>query len=95
MIIGHDVNGVAFTDDDIRELSECADRGDFSNLEDASDCVYGAISPISDEKKKISAEKFDEIFDEGEQDILQYADLSQAQRPNQIRNLRISLPDWM
>ena len=56
MIIGHDVNGVAFTDDDIRELSECADRGDFSNLEDASDCVYGSISPISDEKKMISFE---------------------------------------
>ena len=45
--------------------------------------------------KTISAEKFDGIFDEGEQDILQYADLSQAQRPNQIRNLSISLPDWM
>ena len=45
--------------------------------------------------KKISAEKFDEIFDEGQEDILQYADLSQATRPNQMKNLNVALPTWM
>ena len=45
--------------------------------------------------KKISAEKFDEIFDEGTEDILQYADLTQATRPNQMKNLSVALPLWM
>ena len=45
--------------------------------------------------KTISANEFDKMFDEGETDILQYADLSRATRPNQTKNVNVALPTWM
>ena len=48
------------------------------------------------DKKKISAEEFDRIFDEGEEDVLQYCDLSTARRPNlEQRPLSVQFPTWM
>jgi len=46
--------------------------------------------------RKISAEEFDRIFDEGKEDILQYCDLSKAYRPNlEIKRINVDLPMWM
>jgi hypothetical protein len=46
--------------------------------------------------KVISAEEFDKIFDEGEEDILQYFDVSNARRPGlEQRKISVLLPDWM
>jgi hypothetical protein len=47
-------------------------------------------------KKTITGEELDRIFDEGEEDILQYFDLSTAIRPNQpIQKVSIDIPTWM
>jgi hypothetical protein len=44
----------------------------------------------------ISAEEFDRIFDEGEEDILQYFDMDKAHRPGfEQQKLNIVLPKWM
>ena len=44
----------------------------------------------------ISAEEFDQIFDDGEEDILQYFDLSKTTRPGlEQQKLSVSLPNWM
>ncbi len=46
-------------------------------------------------KKSISAEKLDEKFDNGE-DILEYLDLSQIQKPGlKPRRVSIDFPSWM
>jgi hypothetical protein len=43
--------------------------------------------------KKISAEEFDRIFDEGEEDILQYCDPSTVHHPEpETRYLNIEFP---
>jgi hypothetical protein len=47
-------------------------------------------------EKMISAEEFDRIFDEGEEDILQYYDLSKSTRPGlEVQKVNVSLPNWM
>ncbi len=48
------------------------------------------------EKPLISAEDLDRIFDEGEEDILEYLDFSKARRPGLEENdINITLPEWM
>jgi hypothetical protein len=45
---------------------------------------------------KISAEEFDQMFDDGEVDILQYADLSSGKRINRkTRKVNVDMPEWM
>jgi len=45
--------------------------------------------------KKISAEEFDRMFDEGE-DISDYIDWSSAHRPGlETRRVNVDFPDWM
>jgi hypothetical protein len=44
----------------------------------------------------ISAEEFDRIFDEGEEDVLQYFDMTKATRPGmESQKVNVSLPSWM
>jgi hypothetical protein len=44
----------------------------------------------------ISAEKLDEIFDDGEEDVLQYFDIDNPGKPNQeLKNLSIEIPLWL
>jgi len=46
--------------------------------------------------KTISAEELDRIFDEGEEDILQYCDLNSIRRPGlEQQKISVSLPNWM
>ncbi|MDR1354966.1 MAG: hypothetical protein LBJ43_01645 [Propionibacteriaceae bacterium] len=46
--------------------------------------------------KTISAEEFDRIFDEGEEDILQYCDLDSIRCPGlEQEKVSVSLPQWM
>jgi hypothetical protein len=46
--------------------------------------------------KQISAEELDRLFDEGEEDVIQYFDLSKARRPGlEQQKISISLPNWM
>jgi hypothetical protein len=46
--------------------------------------------------KQISAEELDRLFDEGEEDVIQYFDLSKARRPGlEQQKVSISLPNWM
>jgi len=46
--------------------------------------------------KKIKAEDFDRIFDENNEDIIDYLDLTTARRPNrQVRKVNVDLPEWM
>ncbi len=46
-------------------------------------------------KETITAEKFDEMFDEGE-DISAYVDWSKARRPNlEARRVNVDFPAWM
>ena len=42
-----------------------------------------------------STETFEQIFDDGKEDILHLCDLSTAQRPNQIKRVNIDFPLWM
>lgn len=49
-------------------------------------------------KKKISVEEFDKLFDEGEEDILDYLDLDKAKisRANtDVRRVNVDFPEWM
>ncbi len=41
-------------------------------------------------KKKITAEELDKIFDEGEEDVLQYADLSSI-----TKRVNVDFPSWV
>jgi hypothetical protein len=44
----------------------------------------------------MDAEEFDRIFDEGEEDVLQYADPSTARRPNRdTKRVNVDLVLWM
>jgi CRP-like cAMP-binding protein len=44
----------------------------------------------------ITAEEFDEIFDRGEEDIVQYLDLKSARRINQEpQRVNIDFPKWV
>ncbi len=43
---------------------------------------------------KITAEEFDELFDNGES-ILEYADLSTARRPNKNKRVNVDFPFWL
>ena len=46
--------------------------------------------------KKIDSEEFDRIFDEGEEDIMEYLDPSSAVRINrQVRKVNVDMPEWM
>jgi hypothetical protein len=46
--------------------------------------------------QQISAEEFDRIFDEGEEDVLQYFDEDSWTRPDmEQEKIAISLPKWM
>ncbi|OUO94217.1 type II toxin-antitoxin system BrnA family antitoxin [Rubneribacter badeniensis] len=48
--------------------------------------------------KSIKAEEFDRIFDEGEEDIVEYLDLSTVRRPNldtDLRRVNVDFPEWM
>ncbi len=50
------------------------------------------------EKKKISVEEFDKLFDEGKEDIMAYLDLDKAKvcRSNTaIRRVNVDFPEWM
>lgn len=45
---------------------------------------------------EISAEEFDRIFDEGEEDITQYLDLKAARRPGlEAKRVNVDFPEWM
>lgn len=46
-------------------------------------------------KNTISAEELERIFDEGQEDILQYCDLSTAQRPGLNKRVNVDFPHWM
>lgn len=44
----------------------------------------------------MTAEELDMIFDEGEEDILPYLDLSKSLRPgHEARRVNVDFPDWM
>ena len=44
----------------------------------------------------MTAEKLDKIFDDGEEDILSYLDLSKAVRPGHLaRRVNVDFPSWM
>lgn len=47
--------------------------------------------------KSARAAELDRIFDEGEESILDYADMSTLRKPNQEkqRSLSIQLPEWL
>ena len=50
--------------------------------------------------KRISAEEFDRIFDEGKEDIVEYLDLEKAvvSHPNldtDLRRVNVDFPEWM
>ena len=48
------------------------------------------------ERKTISAEEFDRLFDEGSDEIDQYIDWSKARRPGQeIKRVNVDFPQWM
>lgn len=44
--------------------------------------------------KKIEAKKLDEKFDSGE-DVLEYFDTENIERPNQSKRINLELPFWM
>ncbi|MCL2490452.1 MAG: BrnA antitoxin family protein [Propionibacteriaceae bacterium] len=46
--------------------------------------------------KAVSAEEFDRVFDEGEQDMVEYVDLSSVRRPGEeTKRVNVDLPVWM
>ncbi len=46
--------------------------------------------------KQIKSEEFDRIFDEGEEDITPYLDLSTARRPAvESKMVNVAFPQWM
>ena len=47
-------------------------------------------------KNSITAEEFDRIFDEGEEDIIQYLDLESARHINlKAKRVSVDVPVWM
>lgn len=46
--------------------------------------------------KKITAEELDKKFDDGEEDILEYFDLSKARRPGlEPKRVNVDFPTWV
>ena len=46
--------------------------------------------------KTITAKEFDKIFDDNEEDIIEYLDLSTIKRPNlEQKRINIDFPTWM
>ena len=46
--------------------------------------------------KTIRSEDFDQLFDEGQEDISEYLKLSSARHPNRkTRKVNVDLPEWM
>jgi len=44
----------------------------------------------------MKAEEFDKIFDDNEEDIIEYLDLSKIKRPNlEPKRINIDFPTWM
>ena len=51
---------------------------------------------MSDEKKTISAEEFDRLFDEGSDEIDQYLDWDNIRRPGlELKRVNVDFPQWM
>ena len=47
-------------------------------------------------KNSITADELEKKFDDGEEDILQYFDLSTATRPNQeLKRVNVDFPQWV
>ncbi len=47
-------------------------------------------------KKKITAEEFDRLFDEGSDEIDKYIDWSKARRPGlELKRVNVDLPAWV
>jgi len=47
-------------------------------------------------RPSISAEEFDKLFDDGEEDIVQYLDLSKARRPAlEPKRVNVDFPTWV
>jgi len=48
------------------------------------------------EGRRISAEEFDRLFDEGSDEIDQYLDWSSARRPGlEMKRVNVDFPQWM
>ena len=43
----------------------------------------------------MKTEELDRLFDEGEEEIIQYFDLENATRPNQVKRVNVDFPSWM
>lgn len=44
----------------------------------------------------MKAEEFDKIFDEGKEDVLQYADLTKTNHPNlEQKKINVDMPIWL
>lgn len=51
---------------------------------------------MSEEKKAISAEELDRMFDEGSDEIDQYLDWSKARRPGlELKRVNVDFPQWV
>lgn len=51
---------------------------------------------MSKDKKNLSAEEFDRMFDEGKDDITPYLDLNSATRINkEAKRVNVDFPTWM
>ena len=51
---------------------------------------------MNDEKKTISAEEFDRLFDEGSDEIDQYLDWDNIRRPGlELKRVNVDFPQWM
>jgi CopG antitoxin of type II toxin-antitoxin system len=45
---------------------------------------------------RIKTEDFDKKFDDGEEDVIQYLDMSTARRPNlEAKRVNVDFPTWM
>ncbi len=53
-MIDIDENGNRITEDDIKRWVNSAEKLDFSEFKDVSDCIYGNLEPLSEEKTTIS-----------------------------------------
>jgi len=51
---------------------------------------------MSEEKKAISAEELDRLFDEGSDEIDQYLDWDNMRRPGlELKRVNVDFPQWM
>ncbi len=44
--------------------------------------------------KETTAEEFDALFDDGT-DVIQFADMSKATRPNKVKRVNVDFPIWL